>query len=276
MTTALHPTLVPGPSANRGATFFVSASTVAGRTVKKFVRSPQLIVTGTVTGAMFLLIFRYVFGGAIAHTGALPYVDFVVPGYVVTGVLFSGMGAAAGIAEDLQIGLYDRLRSLPISPLSIIAGRALADTAMVVWGLAVTTAIGFAVGFRIHGGVADALGAFALCALVGFAFCWLFIALGLVAGSPQAAQGLAFLVFPLTFVSSAYVPVATMPGWMRPIAAHQPITPMADAVRVLAEGHGAQLLVGHSLATDLLTAIAWSVGLIVVFAPLAVLRLRRG
>ena len=178
------------------------------------------------------------------------------------------MNAASGIAEDLQGGLIDRLRSLPISLGSIISGRVAADTSLVAWGLAVTTGIGFLVGFRVHDGLLPALAAFGLCVLFGMAFCWLFVALGLMAGSPQAAQGLSFMVFPLTFVSSAYVPVGTMPGWMQAFATHQPITVMSNVVRMLSEGHAAQVVIGHSLQTELLTSLAWTVGIIAVFAPL--------
>jgi len=120
---------------------------IAQRTVRKFMRTPQLVIVGTIQGAMFLLIFRYVFGGAINGTG-LSYVDFLVPGFVVTTVLFIGSGASAGVAEDVEHGFTDRLRSLPIPRLAAVAGRALADTTTLVWGLAITTGIGFAVGFR--------------------------------------------------------------------------------------------------------------------------------
>lgn len=264
-----------GATENPGAGFFPAAWAIALRTIKKFVRSPQLIVAGTAQGALFLLIFRYVFGGAVGGTGTLSYVDFLVPGFVMTSVLFQGMGAASGIAEDLQGGLVDRLRSLPISLASIISGRITADTMAVTWGLAVTTGIGFLVGFRVHDGILPALAAFGLCVLFGMAFCWLFVALGLLAGSPQAAQGLSFMVFPLTFVSSAYVPVHTMPGWMQAFATHQPITVMSNAVRILSEGHAAQVIIGQSLRTEVLISSAWTVGIIAVFAPLAVSRLRR-
>jgi ABC-2 type transport system permease protein len=273
-----HPTTGPAlepPAENAGASFFVSSQQVAIRTVKKFIRSPQLIVAGTAQGALFLLIFRYVFGGAVAHTGTLSYVDFLIPGFVVTSVLFSGMGAAAGVAEDLQGGLFDRLRSLPVSLMSIISGRVAADTALLTWSLAVTAAFGALVGFRVHNGAAAAVAAFGLCVLYGFVFCWLFVALGLVAGSPQAAQGLSFLVFPLTFVSSAYVPVSTMPGWMQAFANHQPLTYMCNTVRLLTQGHGAQQLLGHPLDGYLPLSLAWSAGILLVFAPLTVWRLRR-
>ena len=131
--------------------------TIAKRTIYKFMRTPQLIVVGTIQGAMFLLIFRYVFGGAI-DGGSVPYVDFLVPGFITTTVLFAGMSASAGVAEDVEQGFLDRLRSLPIPRGSVLAGRALGETVLLVWMLAVTTAIGFAVGFRLHGSIGQALG----------------------------------------------------------------------------------------------------------------------
>jgi ABC-2 type transport system permease protein len=248
---------------------------IAKRTLLKFLRTPQLVVLGTIQGAMFLLIFRYVFGGAIG-SGGLSYVDFLVPGFITTGILFSGIGAATGVAEDLEQGFVDRLRSLPIPRSAVLAGRALADTAMQVWGLLITTAIGFAVGFRIHGGVADALAAFGLLLVLGFAFEWLFITLGLFAGNAQAAQGMALLVFPLTFVSSAYVPVQSMPGWLQAVAEHQPITVMVDAVRALTQGPAAEVLLGHSAGYYVVRSLLWAAAIVAVFVPLAVARYRRG
>jgi ABC-2 type transport system permease protein len=263
-----------GAVTNQGASYLVASSQVAGRTLKKFVRSPALIVAGTAQGVLFLLIFRYVFGGAIAHTGNLDYVDFLVPGFVVTGVLFQGMSAASGVADDQDGGLFDRLRSLPIRLLSIITGRVGADSALVAWGVIVMTAVGFAVGFRIGGSVGDALAAFGLTIVYGFAFVWMFIFMGLAAGSPQAAQSLSFLVFPLSFVSSAYVPVATMPGWMQAFATNQPMTQMINTVRLLTGGPAAQQLLGHSFSYYLVPSLLWTVGLVAVFAPLAVWKLR--
>ena len=259
---------------NRGASYLGASRQVAARTMKKFVRTPALIVAGTAQGVLFLLIFRYVFGGAVAHTGDLSYVDFLVPGFVVTGVLFQGMGASTGVAEDLQGGLFDRLRSLPIRLLSIVTGRVSADSALVAWGAFVMTVVGFAVGFRLGGSVADGLAAFGLTVLYGFAFVWLFIAMGLTAGSPQAAQGLSFLVFPLSFVSSAYVPVSTMPGWLQGFADNQPLTQMVNTARLLTGGPGAEALLGHPVSYYLWPSLAWSAGLVAVFAPLAVWKLK--
>jgi ABC-2 type transport system permease protein len=259
----------------RSASLWTSTLGIAKRSMLKFLRTPQLVVLGTIQGAMFLLIFRYVFGGAIG-AGGLSYVDFLVPGFITTGVLFAGMGAAAGVAEDLEQGFVDRLRSLPIPRSAVLAGRALADTGMQIWGLAITTAIGFAVGFRIHGSVLDAVAAFGLLILLGFAFEWLFITLGMFAGSAQAAQGLALLVFPLTFVSSAYVPVETMPGWLQAFAEHQPLTVMVDAVRALTQGPAAELQLGHSAGYYVIRSLVWAAAIVAVFAPIAVARFRRG
>jgi len=269
--TAITAPVGTGPSP--GASLPRSAAAVARRTVRKFVRTPQLIVVSTVQGAMFLLIFRYVFGGAINVHG-VPYVDYLVPGFITTGILFSGMGAAAGVAEDVEQGFFDRLRSLPIPRSAVLAGRALADTGLLTWALVVTTAIGFAVGFSLQGSVAAGLAAFGLCIVYGFAFTWLFIALGLFAGNAQAAQGLALIVFPLVFVSSAYVPVRTMPGWMQPIARHQPITAMVDAVRSLTLGGAHHAGLAHSTGHYVIVSLAWSVALVAAFAPVAVARFR--
>ena len=260
--------------AGRPARAVTTAAQVARRTVRKFVRTPQLLVVSTVQGAMFLLIFRYVFGGAI-DTGGVPYVDFLVPGFIVTGVLFAGAGAAAGVAEDIEHGFFDRLRSLPVGRPALLAGRALAETALVTWGLAVTAGIGLLVGFRLHGTLAEGLAAFGLCVVFGFAFTWLFVWIGLVAGNAQAAQGMSLLVFPLTFVSSAYVPVDSMPGWMQPVAEHQPVTAMVNATRSLALGDPAAAGLSHSTGYWVAVSLAWSAALVAVFAPLAVARYRR-
>jgi ABC-2 type transport system permease protein len=268
---ASAPAIAPAGAAAGPVT---TATSVALRTVRKFLRTPQLVLVGTIQGAMFLLIFRYVFGGAISP-GPVPYVDFLVPGFVVTSVLFAGTGTAAGVAEDVEQGFFDRLRSLPVSRTALLGGRTLADTAVLTWGLAITTAIGFAMGFRIHGDVLSALAAFGLCVLFGFAFTWLFVCIGLFAGNAQAAQGMSLLVFPLTFVSSAYVPVDSMPGWMQPIAEHQPITAMTNAVRSLALGDPALAGLTGTTAHWVVLSLLWSAALVLVLAPVAVARYRR-
>jgi ABC-2 type transport system permease protein len=278
-TTTAQPTTSARPVDDRaldelGAGFVTSTLVVARRTLKSFARTPQLLVVATVQGAMFLLIFRYVFGGAIGQADGVSYVDFMVPGFVVAGVLFSGMGAAAGVAEDVHRGVVDRLRSLPIPRASLAGGRALGETALLTWGIIVTTAIGLVIGFRPAGSLTDSLVALGLCVGFGFAFTWMFIGIGLVSGSAQAAQGMSLLVFPLTFVSSAYVAVDTMPGWMQPIARNQPVTAMVDAVRSwVIEDPAANL--GHSPGYLTAKALLWSVALVAVFAPAAIARYAR-
>lgn len=263
------------PPRGNAAGLFISTRQIARRVLLKFIRSPQLVVVGTVQGAMFLLIFRYVFGGAIALAG-INYVDFVVPGFITTGVLFNAMYASAGMAEDMSAGLISRLRSLPIPRSAVLIGRALPDTVIQIRGLAITVAIGFLVGFRLHGSWSAALAAAALVVLFGFVFEWVFVLIGMVAGSAQAAQGFALIVFPFTFVSSAYIPVATMPSWMRGFAENQPITVMVNAVRTLTQGHPAEELLGHPASYFVIRSLLWSIGLIAVFAPLAIAKYRRG
>jgi ABC-2 type transport system permease protein len=271
MTTATAPARPAAPEERRGATLPTATTIIAVRTVKKFVRTPQLVVAGTLQNVMFLLIFRYVFGGAIGHTGAVSYVDYLVPGFVVTGVLFSGMGAATGVAEDLESGVVDRFRSLPLPSVAVVCGRVLGDMTMLGWGLAASVGVGFAVGFRLHAGVGRGLAALGLCLVWGFAFTWLFVTLGYLARTPQAAQGLAFLVFPLTFVSSAYVPVATMPGWMQAFARHQPLSFMSSAARILTEGPAA----GHGLTSAVVGSLVWAAAIVAVCVPVTAWRLRR-
>jgi len=264
---------VPAPAGN-GAGVATTAAAFAVRTLKQFARTPQLIVVGGAVSTMFLLIFRYVFGGAIG-TGPVSYADFLIPGLAAGGAFFSGTGAAVGVAEDAEKGLYDRLRSLPVPRSAILLGRSMADTVLVAWSLFVTVAVGMLTGFRFHGSAIDALVAIVLCIVYGAAFTWPFIYLGLIAGNAQAANGMSFMAFPLIFVSSAYVPVDSMPGWMQPIAEHQPVTLMVDTVRSLSLGDDAAALFAHSTGWYAVRSLVWCVVLVAVFAPLATARFAR-
>jgi ABC-2 type transport system permease protein len=264
---------LPRPTHAAGA--LTTTLGVARRTVLRNVRNPQVFILGMVQGAMFLLIFRYVFGGAITTNG-VRYVDFLVPGFVGTGVLFSGMTASIGAAGDLQEGFFDRLRSLPVPRVAIAAGRVLADTILATIGLTVTTLVGFAMGFRTSAPLGGLLLAVALCVFAAFAFTWLFVLLGLIAGNPQAAQSLGLLVFPFTFVSSAFVPVESMPGWMQAFARNQPLTQIVSAVRAFTLGDDAQRVLGHSAGYFASRSLVWCALFIVVFAPLAARRYQRG
>jgi ABC-2 type transport system permease protein len=263
-----HPAMAPG------AGMRATATAVAARTLRKYMRSPPLLVTSIVSGAIFIVLFRYIFGGAIDF-GSVPYVDFLIPGMVLTSVLITGTGTAVGVAEDRDQGFFDRLRSLPAPRIALLAGRALGDIVIVAWGTAVTAAMGFLVGFRLHGSAGEALLAFALCVICGFAFLWLFICMGLVSANAQAAQGTSMVIYPLIFVSSAYVPVDTLPGWMQPIAEHQPVTVMSNAVRALALGDPAMAGLGHTTTYWVTLSLIWSAGILAIFAPLAVARYRR-
>lgn len=263
----------PAPAA-RTAGAGATVSAMAVRTLRKYMRSPQLLVTSIVGGAVFLVLFRYIFGGAIRF-GSVPYVDFLIPGMVLTSVLITGTYQAAGVAEDNDQGFSDRLRSLPAPRIALLAGRALGDTGVLAWGTAVTAALGFAVGFRLHGTIGQALLAFGLCLVCGFAFLWIFICLGLVSSNAQAAQGFSMLAYPVIFVSSAYVRVNTLPGWMQPVAGHQPVTIMCNAVRSLALGDPALAGLGHTTTYWALLSLAWAAGITLVFAPLAATLYRR-
>jgi ABC transporter DrrB family efflux protein len=243
--------------------------------VRKFARTPQLIVFTTIQSALFLLMFRYGFGGAIDTGGSLSYVNFMVPGFITSTVLWAGMGAATGVAEDVEHGFVDRLRSLPIPRAAVLIGRSLADAALMVWSLAVAAIFGFAVGFRLTGSVSEALAAFGLCVVFGFAFEWIFIVIGLVGGTAQAAQSMGLLVVPLVFLSSAYVPVGSMPSGVKQFGEIQPLTPMVNAVRGLATGPDGQALLEHSTGYYVGLSLAWTAAIFVVFGLLAVVRFSR-
>ncbi|MBV9004018.1 MAG: ABC transporter permease [Solirubrobacterales bacterium] len=275
--TTISSALEQPAAANTGGQSGLLKSTlkVTRRALLRYVRTPQLIVLATIQMSLFFLIYRYMFGGAI-HIAGMPYVDYLVPGFIATGVLFMGIGTATAMAEDLEGGFIDRLRSLPIPRSSVLAARVLADAALVAWSTAFTAAIAFAVGFRLHGSALDGLAAFGLVIVFGFAFEWLFITMGLFAGNAQAAQGMGMIVFPLAFVSSAYVPVSTMPGWLQVFAKHQPLTYMVDAVRSLTLGPHAQALLGHPSSYFVTRALLWAAAIIAVTVPIAVARYRRG
>jgi ABC-2 type transport system permease protein len=237
---------------------------VARRALLKYLRTPALSVLAIVQSGMFLFSFRYVFGGAI-HAGSGSYVNFLVPGYVATLMLFTGGGIAVAVAEDKAAGFTDRLLSLPVPRLSLVLGRALADSVTNAWSIATTTALGFAFGFRLTGSVGGALAALGLCLVYAVVFTIVFIVMGLYAPNAQAAQGMALIAFVFAFISSAYVPAASMPGWLQPFSRYQPLTPMVDGVR--------SLLAGGS--SDVGLALAWSAALLLVFTPVAVLRYRK-
>ena len=248
-------------------TAWATATTYAGRTVRQFVRTPQLLVVNAVTSIMFLLIFRFVFGGAI-QTGSVAYVDFLIPALAAVSGLFSS--GAVGVAEDADSGLFDRLRSLPV-PRGGGAARPV-DGRHRAHHLGHVRHAGRRASSSASACTAASLGALAalaLCVVFAAAFSWLQIFLGLVSGTAQAAQGIWFSVFPLIFVSSAYVPVESMPGWLQPIAENQPVTAMVGSVRALVLGGDTEALLGHTTTWFVVRALAWSVLILAVFATLS-------
>lgn len=259
-------TVIEAPGRPERAPGMAGASgQVALRALRKYIRTPGLSVMGVIQSVMFLFSFRYVFGGAI-HAGATSYVDFLVPAYVASIVLFTGGGIAVAVAEDKVQGFTDRLLSLPVPRYSLVIGRAVADSATNVWTILSTAAFGFLFGFRLPGSWQDGLAALGLCVAYAIVFTVVFIVMGLFAPSAQAAQGMSLIAFVFAFISSAYVPATSMPGWLQPFSKYQPITPMVDAVRSLLLGSG----------SDVGLALAWCAVLVAVFTPVAVIRYRRG
>jgi ABC transporter DrrB family efflux protein len=241
---------------------------LAKRSILRIRRQPDLLVGFTIQPIMFVLLFVYVFGGAIpVPPGVDGYVSFVIPGIIVQSMVFGGFVTALGLSEDLKKGLIDRFRSLPMWGPAVVAGRILADVGTNAIQLAVMLVVGFAVGFRFSSTAPEILAGFALLFLIGYAFSWVFAFIGLTASSPEAANAYGFtILFPITFISSAFVPVETMPGWLQPFAEHNPFTTMVDAVRAL--------FLGLPAGNDVWLAVVWCVVIVGVFAPLSVWRYR--
>jgi ABC transporter DrrB family efflux protein len=238
---------------------------LAKRSILRIRRQPDLLIGFTVQPVMFVLLFVYVFGGAI-DTGPLDYVDFLIPGIIVQSMVFGGFVTALGLSEDLKKGLIDRFRSLPMWAPAVVSGRILADVGTNVIQLVIMFVVGIAAGFRFSTGLPEIAAGIALL-LFGYAFSWVFAFIGLTASSPEASNAYGFtILFPVTFVSSAFVPPQTMPGWLQPIAEHNPFTTMVDAARAL--------FVDTPAGNDIWLAVVWAVGIIVVFGALSIWRYR--
>jgi len=241
--------------------------TIAQRNLITLRRVPQLLVFSTIQPVIFVLMFRYVFGGAIRVPG-VHYVDYLMPGVFAQTVAFGAMNTAIGLAADLNTGLIDRFRSLPMSRAAVLAGRTLADAVRNGLVVGLMVAVGFAVGFRVHTSIAGLLAAMALLVLFGYALSWIFAAVGLAVGDPETAQAAAFPVMaPLVFASSAFVPLETMPGWLQAFAERQPLSVVVSAAR--------DLVLGGPTTTHVLHAVAWCIALLAVAAPVAVHLYRR-
>ena len=240
---------------------------LARRNLLRIPRQPDLLLAFTVQPVMFVLLFVYVFGGAISTPG-FDYVDFLMPGIITQSIAFGGFVTAVGLNEDLKKGLIDRFRSLPMSRSAVLAGRTLADVATNVLSLVILVGVGMIAGFDFKSSPGEVVLGFVLILLFGYAFSWFFAWIGLLVSSPEAANSVGFIaIFPLTFASSAFVPVDSMPSALQAFAKVNPFTIVTDAMRAL--------WVGAPAGNSVWGAFAWTIGLIVVFAPLAVSRYRR-
>ena len=241
---------------------------MAGRQLRKILRRPMYVVYLFVQPVIFVLLFRYVFGGAI-HTGRVSYVDYLLPGIIVMTATFGALTTGLGLTEDLAAGVVDRFRSLPIARSAVLVGRTAADLVTNSLTLVVMLLLGFAVGFRPSQPALEVLLALVLVLAFAYVFSWISAFVGLAARNPETAQSVGFIwVFPLVFASSAFVPPASMPGAVRAFANVNPVTLVVDATRHLMIGHGSAL--GPALGT-----LAWLAGLLLVFVPLSVRAFRR-
>jgi ABC transporter DrrB family efflux protein len=240
---------------------------VAERNLVRLPRAPDLLLAFTVQPIMFVLLFVYVFGGAISTPG-YDYVDFLIPGIIVQNIAFGGFVTALGLNEDLTKGLIDRFRSLPMARAAVLAGRTLADVVTNTLSVVILVVTGLIIGFSFDASAGEIALGFVLLLLFGYAFSWVFALLGLMVSSPESANSLGFIaVFPLTFISSAFVPVDSMPAGLRWFAEINPFTIAVDAMR--------SLWVGAPAGNSVWGAFVWSFVIIAIFAPLAVWRYRR-
>lgn len=258
----------PAPGARTRLRWVVTdALTMTRRNLLRYVRLPQLLVFSTVQPVVFVLLFAFVFGGAIQVPG-VEYVQFLIPGIVVQATVFGSTQTGIGLADDLARGMVDRFRSLPMARSAVLAGRTLSDTVRNLFVTLLMLVVGYLIGFRFEAGFLRAAAMVALVVALGFAFSWISATIGLTVRDPESTQAAGFIwLFPLVFASSVFVPVGSMPDWLRPVVEVNPVTLTANTTRALA--------LGGPVAGDLLGALAWITGLLVVFVPLSVRRYRR-
>jgi len=240
---------------------YLDTATVTWRDMVRTARQPEMLTFAVIMGVFFLVLFNYVFGGAIGAGAGIDYIQFVVPGVLVITALQGAQQTGTGLAADLNEGVTDRFRSLPMNQGAVIAGRTIADAARNVAGLLLLTVVALLMGFRFASFM-GAVGAVALAVLAGFAFSWLSATIAAKVRNPEMVGMLTmFWLFPLMLASSAFAPPESMPGWLQGFATHQPISVATNAVRALAAG--------TSAGGDVLYAIAWTVGMLMVFVPLS-------
>jgi ABC transporter DrrB family efflux protein len=273
---------------------FTDTIIIAKRNLLRIVRTPQYLVFSSVQPVMFVLLFRYVFGGAIQSPGYQGhYADYLIPGLLVQLTLFGGAATAVGLAEDMQKGMVDRFRSLPMSRGAVLAGRTFADIARSLFVLILLLLVGMLVGFRFHNGLINGIAAVLLAVLFGFAFSWFFAYIGLKVKDPETAQVAGFLpIFPLVFAASTFTPIDTFPAPLRAFAKANPVTNAVNAIRALTQGSaptqrfidsGSRVMPGADANQALrslqqqadsgryvMYTLAWSAAIIAVFAFLAI------
>jgi ABC transporter DrrB family efflux protein len=269
MTTRTAQAFVVRPRSRGVFTFLPDTLLLTHRHLRHTIRSPMLLVLSAITPIMFVLLFRYVFGGALHVPGYASYADYLIPGVVVQTALFGGSSSAVGVAEELSAGITDRLRSLPTNRAAILTARTLADMLRLTFTILIVVAVGVLVGFRVHNGVLPTVAALGIAMLFGYACAWVFTLVGLLLRNVEAATMAGFLVcFPLVFASSAFTSTATMPRGLRAFADAQPVTQVANALRALASG--------GAVEPALLRSLVWSGAILTVAAILATVRFRRG
>jgi ABC transporter DrrB family efflux protein len=269
-TTIAAPTVSGAPHSDSAATtlrWAVSDTlTITKRNLLALTRIPEQLFFSTVQPIMFVLLFTYVFGGAIKVPGT-NYVNYLMPGIFVQTVAFGAVSTSIGLAEDLQKGLIERFRALPMARSAVLTGRTSADMVRNIFTVIIITAVGFAVGFRPTTGVLPYLAGILLILLFAYSLSWGFAVIGLSASNAETAQVMSFpILFPLTFISSAFVPVHSMPSWLQGFATYQPVSVTVTACRAL--------MLGGSTATWVIQSVAWTIGFLIVLIPLAVRQYR--
>ena len=269
-----RPVAAPAAAAGRGPSLVTQARwavsdslMIAKRNLLVWVRVPAYLVFTVIQPVMFVLLFRYVFGGAIPIQGE-SYVNFLIPGITAQTAAFASFATAIALAQELKKGVIDRLRSMPMARSAVLTGRLVADTGRMLVTILIIVGVGYAVGFRFSNGFGPAVGMVVLATVFGLSICLIAAYTGLAIGDEESVQAFGLIwLFPLTFVSSAFVPIESMPGWMQAFANNQPVTYVVNAMRSMA--------LGGPIAADLWKSIAWIAGIFIVFVPLAVRAYRR-
>ncbi len=259
-------TIAPRPLGIRLRHGVSDALALTWRDLLVWSRVPMFLVFSVVQPVMFVLLFRYVFGGAIKVSGG--YVDYLMPGIIAQSAAFASFGTAISLAREMQRGVIDRFRSMPMARSAVLVGRLIADTLRMILTVLVVMLVGYAVGFRFRNGWAPALGMVVLAVVFGLAVCTVSAAVGLALRDEESVGSFGLIwLFPLTFVSAAFVPIASMPGWLQAFAVNQPVTIVIEEMRSLA--------LGGPLALHAWQSAAWLGGMVAVFVPLAVRAYRR-